>query len=153
MNEVEAASAKAAFIAATDELIAAGRETGNWMSDQALQERNPVAHGFADGLYTRQIEMPAGQVIVGKVHLKSGAFFLLSGSMDILSESGVMRVSAPHHGVTPAGTQRVVRTVTDCVYVTVHATDLTDTDEIEAELTSVDFDHPAVRHMAQGELT
>ena len=59
MNEVEAASAKAAFIAATDELIAAGRETGNWMSDQALQERNPVAHGFADGLYTRQIEMPA----------------------------------------------------------------------------------------------
>ena len=146
MNEVEAASAKAAFIAATDELIAAGRETGNWMSDQ-------VAHGFADVLYTRQIEMPAGQVIVGKVHLKSGAFFLLSGSMDILSESGVMRVSAPHHGVTPAGTQRVVRTVTDCVYVTVHATDLTDTDEIEAELTSVDFDHPAVRHMAQGELT
>ena len=152
MTDIEAASAKAVFIAATDELIEAGHASGAWMGDVGLREKNPVTHGFADGLYTRTAEMPAGQILVGKVHLKSGAFFLLSGEMEILSEAGVDLVMAPYHGVTPAGTQRIVRTVTDCVYVTVHATDLTDPEEIEAELTSPDFQHPAVEYLSQPRL-
>ena len=152
MTDIEAASAKAVFIAATDELIGAGHANGAWMDDSALRERNPVTHGFADGLYTRQADILADQILIGKVHLKSHTFFLLAGSMDILSEGGSVRVDAPYQGITPAGTQRIVRTITDCIFTTVHATDLTDPDEIEAELTSPDFRHPKVEHLAQGRL-
>ena len=64
--------------------------------------------------------------------------------MSILTEDGVKHVQAPHHGITKPGTKRIIYTHTDCVFVTVHATDKTDVDEIEKEVIAEDFNDPAV---------
>jgi len=41
--------------------------------------------------------------------------------------------------VTAVGTKRIIYTHTDCTFVTVHPTDLKDTDQIEDELIAKDY--------------
>ena len=59
--------------------------------------------------------------------------------MSILTESGVKTVTAPHNGVTPPGTKRVIFTHEDCVFITVHATDKTTPEEVEEDVIAKDF--------------
>jgi len=60
--------------------------------------------------------------------------------MTILMEDGIKRIKAPHYGITPAGTKRIIYCHEDCIFVTVHATKLTDIDKIEEEVIAKDFD-------------
>ena len=114
------------------------------LSQKELHEKNPVKHSFADGCYIREIFNPAGELLVTKIHKKEHPFFLMKGKMSILTEDGVKHVQAPHHGITKPGTKRIIYTHTDCVFVTVHATDKTDVDEIEKEVIANDFNDPAI---------
>ena len=109
-----------------------------------LHELNPVKHSFADGCYIREIFNPAGLLLVTKIHKKKHPFFLMKGKMSILTENGVQHVEAPHHGITYPGTKRVIYTHTDCVFVTVHATDSTDIQEIEEAVIAKDFQDPDI---------
>ena len=59
--------------------------------------------------------------------------------MTILMEDGVKRIKAPHYGITPAGTKRIIYCHEDCVFVTVHVTKETDLKKIEAEVIAKDF--------------
>ena len=85
-----------------------------------LHEVNPVKHTFADGCYIREIFNPAGSVLVTKIHKKEHPFFLMKGKMSILTENGVKTVQAPHNGVTPPGTKRVIYCNEDCIFVNIH---------------------------------
>jgi len=114
------------------------------LSQKELHEKNPVKHSFADGCYIREIFNPAGELLVTKIHKKEHPFFLMKGKMSILTENGVKHIQAPHHGITKPGTKRIIYTHTDCVFVTVHATDKTDVDEIEKEVIANDFTDPAI---------
>lgn len=59
--------------------------------------------------------------------------------MSILTEDGVKTIQAPHNGVTPPGTKRVIFTHEDCVFITVHATDKTTSEEVEEDVIAKDF--------------
>lgn len=114
------------------------------LSQKELHKKNPVKHSFADGCYIREIFNPAGELLVTKIHKKEHPFFLMKGKMSILTENGVKHIKAPHHGITKPGTKRIIYTHTDCVFVTVHATDKTNVDEIEKEVIANDFNDPAI---------
>jgi hypothetical protein len=88
--------------------------------------------------------MPAGILIVTKLHKYSHAAFILSGEVSIMEESGPRRVVAPASFITPAGTKRVVYTHAVTVWTTVHATDKTDIKEIEEEIIAKSFDEMEV---------
>ena len=107
---------------------------------QAVHEINPTKHNFADGQYIREIFNPAGLFIVTKIHNKTHPFFLMQGEMSIFSQNGVERISAPYHGITEAGTKRAIYTHTECVFVTVHATDKLNIEDIEQEVIAKSFD-------------
>jgi hypothetical protein len=98
----------------------------------------PLKHTFTPGLYLRQIFMPAGAVVVSRRHLTEHPFIVLTGSTDVFDEQGgyLARIVAPYVGVTPPGTRRVLYIIEDCVWLTAHATDLTDPDEIVETITS-----------------
>ena len=64
--------------------------------------------------------------------------------MSILTENGVEHVEGPHHGITIPGTKRIIYTHTDCVFITVHATDSTDIKKIEEEVIAKDFNDPEI---------
>jgi len=111
---------------------------------EELHKVNPVKHSFADGCYIREIFNPAGLLLVTKIHKKKHPFFLMKGKMSILTEEGIKHIEAPHHGITNPGTKRVIYTHTDCVFITVHATNNTDIQEIEEEVIAKDFQDPDI---------
>lgn len=113
-------------------------EVGGITGDE-LNEMNPVKHTFAGGCYIREIFNPAGLVLVTKIHKKEHPFFLMKGKMSILTEDGVKTVEAPHNGITPRGTKRVIFTHEDCVFITVHATDKTTPEEVEEDVIAKNF--------------
>jgi len=95
-----------------------------------------VEHVFADGLASRLVAIPAGTVLVGKMHRRSHMNFLLKGKMKLWSASTetFVVVEAPRMVVSPAGEKRMAETLTDCVWATVHATDAKTPEAMEAEL-------------------
>jgi hypothetical protein len=105
---------------------------------------NPLKHSFADGCYIREIFMPAGQIIVSKIHKKLHPYFILKGKVSILTDNGVKHLEAPYSGMTKPGTKRVLYIHEDTVFVTVSVTDKTDIKEIEDEVIAKDFQDPLI---------
>ena len=64
--------------------------------------------------------------------------------MSILTEDGIIEIEAPHHGVTKAGTKRVIYTHEPCTFVTVHATNKTTPEEVEEEVIAKSFKDEAI---------
>lgn len=93
----------------------------------------PVRHYFSDGVYAREIRIPAGTLLTGKIHKRTNLNLLSAGEISVLTERGVERVRAPFTVVSPAGTKRIAYAHTDCVWTTVHGTHETDLEKIEAE--------------------
>ena len=112
----------------------------NGLTGEALEKLNPLKHSFADGCYIREIFNPKGELLITGIHKVKHPFFLMKGDMSILTEDGISRIKAPHHGITMPGTKRIIYCHEDCVFITVHATELTDIKEIEEEIIAKDFD-------------
>ena len=99
----------------------------------------PLVHRFADGLYIREITMPKGMLVMSKIHKTTHPYFIMRGDVSVMSESGMTRITAPFHGITKAGTQRLLYMHEETVWMTVHATDETDLDKIEDHLIAKDY--------------
>jgi len=119
-------------------------EHENALTGKALDDYNPLKHTFADGCYIREIFSPANQLMVSKIHKKEHPYFLMSGKLSILTEDGVKHLVAPCNGITKPGTKRIIYTHTDCVFITVHATDKLNVHDVEEEVIAKDFKDPAV---------
>ena len=96
-------------------------------------------HQFSPGMYMRKIFRPAGTLIVGKVHKKPHFFLCAKGEIIAWTEGGMKRLQAGDIVESQPGTKRVTLAVTDAIGITIHRTDLTDLDEIEAELIEPDL--------------
>ena len=118
-------------------------DCGSAYVGEEFDKINPSVHTFADGMYIRQITMPAGQIIVSKIHGQTHPYFILKGDVSVMTEDGVKRYKAPYSGITEAGTNRVLYTHEDTVWTTVQRTNETDLDKIEEDVmikeTDMDF--------------
>jgi quercetin dioxygenase-like cupin family protein len=96
-------------------------------------------HYFSEsGMYCRKVFRPAGTLIVGKVHKQHHLFLCAMGEIIAWTETGMKRLQAGDVVESKPGTKRVTLAVTDAIGMTVHRTDKTDLDEIEAELVEPD---------------
>lgn len=101
-----------------------------------LQSEQPEPnHFFAPGMYLRELVVPAGMLIVGKIHKHAHFLLVLKGKAEVISEFGRMAVEAGHISISPAGVKRVVLALEDTQFVTVHVNkeDSQDLTMIEAE--------------------
>lgn len=98
-------------------------------------------HHFADGLYARELRIPKGAVLTGKVHRQQHLNFLIKGDITVWTEQGMKRLRAPAIIVSQPGTKRVGYAHADCVWVTVHASKETDLGALEAELIIPEHPH------------
>lgn len=96
-------------------------------------------HQFSPGMYMRKLFRPAGTLIVGKVHKEPHFFLCAKGEIIAWTESGMKRLQAGDVIESKPGTKRVTLAVTDAIGITIHRTDKTDLDEIEAELIEPDI--------------
>ena len=100
----------------------------------------PLTHRFADQTYIREIFIPAGTLIVGKIHRHSHLNFISKGRVLVRTESGgVEELVAPLTIISPAGTKRIAYALEDTTWTTVHVTDKTDMVEIEKEIIVEDY--------------
>lgn len=109
-----------------------------------LNKVNPLTHTFADGLYIREINMPAGQLMITKIHKVEHPAFVLKGKVSVLTESGVEVVEGPCYFITKPGTKRVIYTHEDTTWVTVHSTDKKTPQEVEEDVIAKNFDDPVI---------
>lgn len=96
----------------------------------------PVQHRFTPGLYAREIFMPAGAMVVSRVHKTEHPYVVLSGRALVYVEGiGVADLRAGHVGITTPGTRRVLYMVEDTRWITFHPTPETDLEKLQEELT------------------
>lgn len=102
----------------------------------------PLKHSFADGMYVREIFIPAGYMVVGKIHKYKHPNFLLSGTVQLITEFETKTLTGPLSIISEAGTKRTLYSVTDLVWVTVHANpdELRDVDELVNLITAETYE-------------
>lgn len=81
----------------------------------------PLKHSFAGGIYMREIFIPAGTLLTGKIHRHDHPNVLLVGEVSVVTESGgVELLKAPIAIISPSKTKRALYTHTDCRWITFH---------------------------------
>jgi hypothetical protein len=107
---------------------------------EAMQALMPVTHHLENGMYTREIFMPKGQLVVSFIHKQNHPSFFMSGEMSLLMDTGeVKRVKAPMVVHTEVGTQRVAYIHEDTTWTCVYRTDAESVEEAEKEVYTMDF--------------
>lgn len=104
-------------------------------------ENCPLKHTFAPGVYVREILIPRGMFVVGKIHKHAHPNFLMKGEVTVITESGGReRLKAPLSMISPPGTKRVVFAHEDTVWITIHPTGETDLAKIEEHVIAKSFE-------------
>lgn len=94
--------------------------------ERQCMDGNPVlleiktTHKFVNGIYIRQVTMPAGSMIISRIHISEHPFAILQGEIDVRTHKGISKLNAPYVGVTMPMTRRILYAVSDCVWATFH---------------------------------
>lgn len=87
-------------------------------------------HTFTHGMYSRELFMPAGMEIISEWHDTQHQWVVPYGIVDVyLKGDGWKRIVGPARGITEPDTRRVLRTITNTLWITFHPTDRQPTDE------------------------
>lgn len=100
----------------------------------------PIKHHWAPGLYAREIFIPKGTLIIGKIHKHAHVNTISQGSVVVATPFGVESLSAPVSFVSKPGTKRAVIALDDVIWTTYHPTDKTTVEEVESEIIAKTFE-------------
>lgn len=90
----------------------------------------PLTHRFIPGFYIREILMPANTWVTSMKHLTCHPFFVLQGKVSVFSDNdGSQFIESPYSGVTYPNTRRVLYIHENCVWTTIHRTDIQPEDD------------------------
>ena len=107
---------------------------------EEMEESMPLKHHIKDGIYTREIFMPKGMLVLSFIHKTNHPSFFMSGDMSVITDTGeVKRIKAPMVVHTEIGTQRIAYMHEDTVWVCTYRTDATTVEEAEKEVYTEDF--------------
>ena len=94
-----------------------------------------VEHHFSNFTYTRELFMPAGTVLTGKIHRFECTNILSKGRVLVATEDGLVEIEAPCTFVTGPGISKVMTALEDSVFINVHPWDGYSTvEQIERQL-------------------
>ena len=95
----------------------------------------PLKHHFADGIYAREMFMPAGAVLTGAVHKTTHMCILSQGRVRVATADGPVELVAPATLIAHPGAKRAIYALEDSVWTNIHATNETNLDKLVEELT------------------
>jgi hypothetical protein len=101
---------------------------------QAPQVEIKTTHYFAEGLYAREIFIPKGTLLTGKIHKTEHLNIISKGKISVSTEDGNKIIEAPCTIISRPGTKRAGYALEDTVWTTIHATKETDLVRLEQEL-------------------
>jgi hypothetical protein len=108
---------------------------------ERMDESPPVKHHLAPGIYAREIHLPGGTVVVGKIHRHRHFNILSQGRITCYTEFGLQELTAPASFISEPGTKRVVWTHEDAIWTTIHPnpTNEQDIETLEAMFTAIEY--------------
>ena len=84
----------------------------------------PLVHKFTDGMYIREIFMPAGSLWTSKIHKTEHPYIVSYGKVAVSVDAQEWdEITAPYTGITVPGTRRVLYIIEDCIWTTFHRID------------------------------
>lgn len=95
-----------------------------------------ITSHFSEGVYAREMFMPKGATVTGKIHKRRNMNILVKGEVSVTTDIGVVRVRAPFIVVSPPGVKRAAYAHEDSIWVTIHGTHETDLAALESEFTA-----------------
>lgn len=117
------------------------------------EEDFPLKETFTDGVYIREMYIPADSVIVGKIHRHAHLNYILFGTVTVLTKDGLETLTGPCSMISTAGTKRALYSHTDTIWTTVHAnpTEERDPEKLEALIIAPSYDN-LIEHKPTGVL-
>jgi hypothetical protein len=106
---------------------------------QAPQIEMPELNHFSHGVYGRELPIPSGTLLIGKIHKHKTMNVLLRGRVSVLSQDGVKHLSAGDLFVSTPGAKRVIYAHEDSSWLCCHGTFETDLEKIEQEFIAKDY--------------
>lgn len=94
----------------------------------------PLVHRFAPGVYMREILMPAGLFIIGQQHKTEHWNIVLTGRATVLIDGVRHEIAAPAVIKSSPGVRKVLLIHEDMRWLTVHPTEETNVEKLEAAL-------------------
>lgn len=76
---------------------------------------------FCAGVYMRELHIPAGTLLTGKIHKYPCLNIVPVGDIEVVTEEGIKRIQGPVVFRSPAGVKRAARVFSDTIWITVHA--------------------------------
>ena len=87
---------------------------------------------YGCGMYARELFIPKGGLIVGKIHKRPHLNIVLKGKISVLSEKGKHYFEAPCILPSSPGDKRIGYAEEDTVWVTIHITEHLGEEQLEA---------------------
>ena len=103
---------------------------------QCEQVEIPVKSFSLNGMYAREILIPKGTLLTGRVHLFDYVDIMLSGDITVATAEGAKRFTGDNVFQGVAGRKRAGYAHEDTRWITVHNTEITDDDDFYHVLTT-----------------
>lgn len=87
-----------------------------------------TTHYFAPGIYMREIFIPKGTTLTGKIHKTEHMNVLSQGELSVMTDEGVKRLKASTVVKSQPGIKRVGYAHEDSVWITIHKNENNETD-------------------------
>lgn len=94
----------------------------------------PLFHRFADGMYTREMHVPKGAIIVGAIHKNPYHINVLKGKIWVVNEFEAKEIEAPFSFTANAGVKNIGYVLEDLVWIDTSRTDKETVEEAEKDL-------------------
>lgn len=116
------------------ELILSFEQALRGVEGHAVGDCFPLRHIFAPGVYAREITLPAGAILTGKIHKEEHLNFISKGRVHVYTEQdGLQEFVGPLTMVSKPGTKRVLHVLEETVWTTIHHNPENKTDLLELE--------------------
>ena len=97
-------------------------------------------HHFAPGVYLRELFIPEGVIITGKIHRTKHLTIIASGTVQITTSVGIEEITGPAVFVSPAGAKKAIYAITDATLMNPMPTDETNVEKIEEAFIAPSFE-------------
>ncbi len=106
---------------------------------EEIQLDLPVTHHFSKDVYSRELFIPKGTMLIGAIHKFQNFNIISRGDVSFFSVDGAFRAQAPHSFVASPGVKRVIYAHDDTVWTTIHGTGEIDLKKIEEIFIATDY--------------
>lgn len=108
-----------------------------------------ITHHFGGGVYAKETNVKAGQILVQHKHEHDHLSVLAAGRVELLVDGVRSEITGPACVTILAGRYHGIRALTDVTWYCIHATDCTDPAEVDEVIVADDSDPAEIKPLIE----